>query len=119
MPVTSVVAVLNQKGGVGKPAVTLGLASAAWAAGMKTLVVDLAARAVVETVRGYPLPDFWRLGAPRPAPPTVHFFVDAKGGAIVRRDFATGEEHVVAGVGAPPGERLRRPTASASGRRRP
>lgn len=35
------VAVLNQKGGVGKTTVTLGLASAAWAAGLKTLVVDL------------------------------------------------------------------------------
>lgn len=39
------VAVLNQKGGVGKTTVTLGLASAAWAAGLKTLVVDLDAQA--------------------------------------------------------------------------
>ncbi len=35
------VAVLNQKGGVGKTTVTLGLASAAQAAGLTTLVVDL------------------------------------------------------------------------------
>ncbi|MEM7273825.1 MAG: ParA family protein [Actinomycetota bacterium] len=42
---TSNVAVLNQKGGVGKTTVTLGLASAAWAAGLKTLVVDLDAQA--------------------------------------------------------------------------
>ncbi len=42
---TSTVAVLNQKGGVGKTTVTLGLASAAWAAGLKTLVVDLDAQA--------------------------------------------------------------------------
>ncbi|MFV0257786.1 MAG: ParA family protein [Acidimicrobiales bacterium] len=35
------VAVLNQKGGVGKTTVTLGLASAAWAARRSTLVVDL------------------------------------------------------------------------------
>ncbi len=41
----SSVAVLNQKGGVGKTTVTLGLASAAWAAGLKTLVVDLDAQA--------------------------------------------------------------------------
>lgn len=39
------VAVLNQKGGVGKTTVTLGLASAAWASGLKTLVVDLDAQA--------------------------------------------------------------------------
>lgn len=39
------VAVLNQKGGVGKTTVVLGLASAAWAAGLKTLVVDLDAQA--------------------------------------------------------------------------
>ena len=36
-----VVAVLNQKGGVGKTTVTLGLASAAAAAGHRVLVVDM------------------------------------------------------------------------------
>lgn len=35
------VALVNQKGGVGKTTVTLGLASAAWAAGSRVLVVDL------------------------------------------------------------------------------
>lgn len=35
------VAMVNQKGGVGKTTVTLGLASAAWAAGHRILVVDL------------------------------------------------------------------------------
>ena len=39
MPPT--VALVNQKGGVGKTSVTLGLASAAWAAGDRVLVVDL------------------------------------------------------------------------------
>ncbi|MDH3295066.1 MAG: ParA family protein, partial [Acidimicrobiia bacterium] len=38
-------AVLNQKGGVGKTTVVLGLASAAWAAGHRILVVDLDAQA--------------------------------------------------------------------------
>lgn len=36
-----IIAVANQKGGVGKTAVTLGLASAASAAGLRTLVVDM------------------------------------------------------------------------------
>jgi chromosome partitioning protein len=36
----AVVAVVNQKGGVGKTTVTLGLASAGWAAGKRVLVVD-------------------------------------------------------------------------------
>lgn len=39
------VAILNQKGGVGKTTVTLGLASAAWSRGIRTLIVDLDAQA--------------------------------------------------------------------------
>lgn len=42
---SNTVAILNQKGGVGKTTVTLGLASAAWAKGVRTLVVDLDAQA--------------------------------------------------------------------------
>ena len=41
MVVPATVALLNQKGGVGKTTVTLGLASAARAAGQRVLVVDL------------------------------------------------------------------------------
>jgi chromosome partitioning protein len=37
----AIVAFVNQKGGVGKTSVTLGMASAAWAAGRTALVVDL------------------------------------------------------------------------------
>lgn len=39
------VAILNQKGGVGKTTLALGLASSAWAGGVRTLVVDLDAQA--------------------------------------------------------------------------
>ncbi len=45
MAMSKTVAVLNQKGGVGKTTVTLGLASAAWASQTRTLVVDLDAQA--------------------------------------------------------------------------
>ncbi len=38
---TAIVAFVNQKGGVGKTSVTLGIASAAWAAGHRALVVDV------------------------------------------------------------------------------
>lgn len=37
----TVVAVLSMKGGVGKSTVTLGLASAAWERGLRTLVIDM------------------------------------------------------------------------------
>jgi chromosome partitioning protein len=46
------VAVLNQKGGVGKTTVTLGLASAAIAAGRRVLVVDLDPQAASSWVLG-------------------------------------------------------------------
>ena len=38
---TRILAIANQKGGVGKTTVTLGLASAAFSRGLRTLVVDL------------------------------------------------------------------------------
>lgn len=57
------VAILNQKGGVGKTTVTLGLASAAWARGIRTLVVDLDAQANATYSLGVePSPDFWGTG---------------------------------------------------------
>ncbi|MEM7339693.1 MAG: ParA family protein [Actinomycetota bacterium] len=55
------VAVLNQKGGVGKTTVTLGLASAAWAADAKVLVVDLDAQANATYALGVD-PSFGNLG---------------------------------------------------------
>jgi chromosome partitioning protein len=51
------VAVLNQKGGVGKTTVTLGLASAAQAAGHKILVVDLDPQASASWTLGVELDD--------------------------------------------------------------
>ena len=36
-----VISISSLKGGVGKTSITLGLASAAWAAGVSTLVIDL------------------------------------------------------------------------------
>ena len=42
---SNTVAILNQKGGVGKTTLALGLASAAWAKRIRTLVVDLDAQA--------------------------------------------------------------------------
>jgi chromosome partitioning protein len=49
---TATVAFVNQKGGVGKTSVTLGIASAAWAAGRRTLVVDLDPQASATWVLG-------------------------------------------------------------------
>ncbi len=51
-PARRSVAILNQKGGVGKTTVTLGLASAAAAAGRRVLVVDLDPQASATWVLG-------------------------------------------------------------------
>jgi chromosome partitioning protein len=53
----TIAAVLNQKGGVGKTTVTLGLASAAQAAGHKVLVVDLDPQASASWTLGIELDD--------------------------------------------------------------
>jgi cellulose biosynthesis protein BcsQ len=50
--VTAIVAFVNQKGGVGKTSVTLGMASAARAAGHRVLVVDLDPQASATWVLG-------------------------------------------------------------------
>ena len=74
--------------------------------GPETVVVDLVDGRVVETLLGrHPLRGFWFLGGPGSPGTTTHFLVDHEG-SVVRRDFATGEERVVAGPGATPGERL-------------
>jgi hypothetical protein len=78
--------------------------------GGETVVVDVSARQVVETLPGLrPLHGYWMVEARPPTPggdvPTVHF-LRREDDAIVRRDFATGEQQVVVGPGAPAGERL-------------
>jgi cellulose biosynthesis protein BcsQ len=50
--VTATVAFVNQKGGVGKTSVTVGMASAAWAAGHRVLVVDVDPQASATWVLG-------------------------------------------------------------------
>ena len=52
VPMSAVVALLNQKGGVGKTTVTLGLASALGRAGRRVLVVDLDPQASATWVLG-------------------------------------------------------------------
>jgi len=75
-----------------------------------TLVVDVDAGRVVERLVGLrPAMGFWTASAA--APPgggtsSVHFFRDVED-HVVRIDFATGERRIVAGPGAPKGERLK------------
>jgi len=74
-----------------------------------TLVVDVGDGHVVERLAGLrPAIGFWMVSAvpAEGAPTTVHFFRDAAG-RVVRIDFGSGERKVVAGPGAPAGERLR------------
>jgi hypothetical protein len=75
-------------------------------AGAGTLVVDLATLEVVERLEGL-VPALFSMGdASSPVRPggSVHFFLGR--GLLMRIDFATGERKVVAGPGAPEGERL-------------
>ncbi|HSD28054.1 MAG TPA: hypothetical protein VLL75_12175, partial [Vicinamibacteria bacterium] len=73
------------------------------------LLVDVGEGRVVERLSGL-RPDFgffWNVSAvPADGGPTsVHFLRDVEG-RVIRIDFATGERKVVAGPGAPPGERI-------------
>jgi hypothetical protein len=73
-----------------------------------TLVVDVAEGRVVERLAGLrPAIGFWMVSAvPAGAgATTAHFFRDVEG-RVVRVDFATGERKVLAGPGAPRGERI-------------
>jgi hypothetical protein len=77
--------------------------------GPETVVVDLGEGRVVEALPDrHPLRAFWFLGGPGSTGTTTHFLVDREG-AVIRRDFSTGDERVVAGPGAKVGERLRLP----------
>ena len=71
----------------------------------ETRVVDLAEGRVVETLVG--LHHLWDpYGFPGSASRIPHFAL--RDGAVVRFDFTTGEERIVAGEGSSPGERLSR-----------
>jgi hypothetical protein len=74
-----------------------------------TLLVDLGEGRVVERLSGL-RPDagfFWNVSAVSAdaGPTSVHFFRDVEG-RVIRIDFASGERTVVAGTGAPRGERI-------------
>jgi hypothetical protein len=74
--------------------------------GGRTLVVDLATLEVVERIEGLvPAPSATgEVSSPVHPGGSVHFFLGR--GQLVRIDFSTGERKVVAGRGAPPGERI-------------
>ena len=78
----------------------------------ETLVVDVAGPEVTDRLAGLlpALPPVWPGGGPsaRGGIARAHFFQDAQG-RLVRIDFATGERKVVAGPGAPAGERIAGP----------
>jgi hypothetical protein len=74
-----------------------------------TLLVDVGEGRVVEHLPGLrPIIGFWGVSSEVPAGAgvtRVHFFRDVEG-RVIRIDFAAGERKVVAGPGAPPGERI-------------
>ncbi len=74
-----------------------------------TVVVDVGEGRVAERLAGLrPTIAFFGASSAAPAdagPTRVHFFHDAEG-HVIRIDFATGERKVVAGPGAPRGERI-------------
>jgi hypothetical protein len=73
-----------------------------------TIVVDAGGLQVVDRLSDLrPATGFWGVSATPPAarPTSVHFFRDADG-RVLRLDFATRERKVVAGPGAPRGERI-------------
>ena len=114
-PMRRTLAIVNQKGGVGKTTVTLGLASAAAAAGRRVLVVDLDPQASTS----------WVLGIdPDPDAETVFDVLATKGrglDGIVRRSAWTDHIDVVPSdstvqdLEAGPSKRLRRALSSVEG----
>lgn len=89
----STVAVLNQKGGVGKTTVTLGLASAAGAAGRSVLVVDMDPQGSASWVLGIDPDDDVTIGDVLSGRPLV----EAVRPAAVDFGWATGVDVVSAG----------------------
>lgn len=85
-----VLSISSLKGGVGKTTVTLGLASAAWARGIRTLVVDLDPQADVSTGLGVPPKGHGSVAEVLEDPSEEHVRR-----AIVRSPWSEGEERVV------------------------
>jgi hypothetical protein len=103
LPVTALPLQLGPEVAPGRVAVAVGTPYFGRA---ETLVVDLGTLQVVERLEGLlPAPSSMGLfSSPVRRPTSVHVFLGR--GQLVRIDFATGERKVVAGPGAPEGERI-------------
>lgn len=116
-----IVAVVNQKGGSGKSTTVLGLASAALARGIETLVVDLdpqcnvsEALGIVYPVQGYTVAELLAADFEGSALDAVHASNWDPDVAVMPADLDLADLDAVAGLGVE--QRLRRRCAGRIGR---